>query len=134
MPDEITLAKVATIERCLAWIREDYAGDPRRLDQRVVEHAIILNLQRACEAAIDAAMHLVAVRRLGLPQDSRDAFSLLEQAGVLDLEVADRMRGMVGFRNIAIREYQKLSRSILEAILRERLVDFEALCGVLLRG
>ena len=134
MPDDITLAKVATIERCLAWIREDYAGDPRRLDQRVVEHAIILNLQRACEAAIDAAMHLVAVRRLGLPQDSRDAFSLLEQAGVLDLEVADRMRRMVGFRNIAIHEYQKLSRSILEAILRERLVDFEALCGVLLRG
>ena len=134
MPDEITLAKVATIERCLAWIREDYAGDPRRLDQRVVEHAIILNLQRACEAAIDAAMHLIAVRRLGLPQDSRDAFSLLEQAGVLDSEVADRMRRMVGFRDIAIDEYQKLRRSILEAILRERLGDFEALCGLLLRG
>jgi uncharacterized protein YutE (UPF0331/DUF86 family) len=83
---------------------------------------------------IDAAMHLVAVRRLGLPQDSRDAFSLLEQAGVLDFEVADRMRRMVGFRNIAIHEYQKLSRLILEAILRERLVDFEALCGVLLRA
>jgi uncharacterized protein YutE (UPF0331/DUF86 family) len=132
--DDITLAKVATIERCLAWIREDYAGDPRRLDQRVVEHAIVLNLQRACEAAIDAAMHLVAVRRLGLPQDSRDAFSLLEKAGVLDVEVADRMRRMVGFRNIAIHEYQKLSRLILEAILRERLVDFEALCGSLLRA
>jgi len=134
VPDAVTLSKIATIERCVAWIREDYAGNPNRLDERVVEHAIILNLQRACEAAIDLAMHVVAARRLGLPRESRDAVSLLEQAGVIDPEVADRMRRMVGFRNIAVREYQKLSRAILEAILRDRLGDFEAFCGALMRA
>lgn len=133
MPDAVALAKIATIERCLAWIREDYADQPSRLDQRVVEHAIVLNLQRACEAAIDLAMHVVAIRRLGLPQESREAFSMLEAAMVIDADLAERMRRMVGFRNIAIHEYQKLSRPILEAILRERLGDFEALCGAFVR-
>jgi len=36
------------------------------------QDSIILNLQRACEASIDAAMHLVRVRRMGIPQESRD--------------------------------------------------------------
>jgi len=36
------------------------------------QDSIILNLQRACEASIDAAMHLVRVKRLGIPQESRD--------------------------------------------------------------
>ncbi len=36
------------------------------------QDSIILNLHRACEASIDAAMHLVRVKRLGIPQESRD--------------------------------------------------------------
>jgi uncharacterized protein YutE (UPF0331/DUF86 family) len=36
------------------------------------------------------------------------------------------MKRMVGFRNIAVHDYQRLSRPILLAILEERLGDFEA--------
>ena len=45
------------------------------------QDSILLNLQRCCEAAIDLAMHWVRVRRLGLPQESREAFTLLHDAG-----------------------------------------------------
>ncbi len=132
MPDDVILNKIATIERCLARLREEYREDSARLDNQTVEDAIVLNLQRACEAAIDLAMRIVARERLGIPQDSRHGFTLLEEAGELSPDLADRMRRMVGFRNIAIHDDTKLSRPILESILSERLRDFEDLCGILI--
>ena len=126
MPDDILLNKAAIIRRCLARVREDYAGDPKSLLNQTRQDAIVLNLQRACEAAIDLAMHLVAERNLGVPQTSRDAFSALENASILPKAVATRMRAMVGFRNIAIHDYQRLQLPILERIVVEHLGDFEA--------
>lgn len=132
MPDDVILNKIATIERCLTRVREEYREDSSRLDNQTVEDAIVLNLQRACEAAIDLAMRVVARDRLGIPQDSRHGFTLLEEAGELSADLAGRMRRMVGFRNIAVHDYTKLSRPILESILRERLGDFEDLCRALI--
>src|SRR5690606_5251310 len=77
MADDVVLNKAAIIERCVARVREEYADDPRNLTDNITrQDSIILNLQRACEAAIDLAMHVVRRRRLGVPQETRDAFRL----------------------------------------------------------
>ena len=133
MPDDVVLNKVATIERCLDRVREEFRSDCSRLDNQTVQDAIVLNLQRACEAAIDLAMRVVARERLGIPQDARHGFTLLEEAGLLDPLLADRMRRMVGFRNVAVHDYTMLSRPILESILNDRLGEFEQLCRTLIR-
>ncbi len=78
-------------------------------------------------------MHLVRRNRLGLPQESREAFDLLETSGALPPEVAGRMRAMVGFRNVAVRRCQELDLKIVRSILRERLGDFEVYTSHLLR-
>ncbi|MGB9429995.1 MAG: DUF86 domain-containing protein [Gammaproteobacteria bacterium] len=133
MADDVLLNKAAIIERCLKRVREDYIGHETELDtNHTRQDAIVLNLQRACEAAIDLAMHMVRIRRLGLPQESREAFTLLEQARLLAPELAGRMRAMVGFRNIAVHQYQQLSLSILRAILEKRLHDFDEFTQTLL--
>jgi uncharacterized protein YutE (UPF0331/DUF86 family) len=124
MTDDVLLNKATNIERTLARVEEDYAGYERRLDDDVRRlDAIVLNLQRACQAAIDGAMHLVRRHRLGLPQESREAFTILAESGLLDQELTRRMVGMVGFRNIAIHDYQNLSLEILYSILEENLDD-----------
>jgi uncharacterized protein YutE (UPF0331/DUF86 family) len=87
---------------------------------------IVRNLQRACEACIDLAMHAVAVRSLGVPQHSRDAFRLLQEAGILRGETARRMMAMVGFRNVAIHAYRELHPPILQAILDRHLPELGA--------
>lgn len=133
MADDVLLNKAATIERCLQRIGEEYRGYEAELEtNHTRQDAIVLNLQRACEAAIDMAMHAVRGRRFGLPQDSREAFTLLEQNGIIAADVAMRMRAMVGFRNIAVHQYQALSLPILRAILDERLDDFTAFTRSLL--
>ena len=58
------------------------------VDDVALNKAAAIDLQRACESSIDAAMHLVRIHKLGIPQESRDAFALLEQAGKLDASLS----------------------------------------------
>ncbi|HEU0198767.1 MAG TPA: DUF86 domain-containing protein [Nevskiaceae bacterium] len=133
MADDILLNKVASIERCLTRIRQEYVGHEAVLETDYTrQDSIVLNLQRACETVIDIAMHEVRRRRLGLPQDSRDAFNLLEHSGIIPASVATRMQAMVGFRNIAVHQYQELDMAILRAILDTHLGDFTAYTHVLI--
>lgn len=65
-------------------------------------------MQRACEAALDVGQHLIRRRRLGVPQSPRDVFRLLAAGGLIDTPLADVLQRMVGFRNIAVHDYQAL--------------------------
>jgi uncharacterized protein YutE (UPF0331/DUF86 family) len=135
MADDVLINKAAAIERAVRRVREEYAGDPRNLRENPTrQDAIVLNLQRACESSIDAAMHVVRVRRLGIPQETREAFVLLEEARVIDAALADRLKKMVGFRNVAIHDYQRLNLDIVERIVGEHLDDFLAFTHILLKS
>jgi hypothetical protein len=54
------------------------------------------------ELAIDMANHLIKEKKLGLPKESKESFTLLEQAGIIPPNLAKKLRGMVGFRNILV--------------------------------
>ena len=124
MADDVILNKAAIIERCVKRVRVLYADDDANLFEDLTrQDAIVLNLQRACEAAIDLAMHLVRRQRLGIPQESREAFSLLAEAGALDPPLVATLARMVGFRNLAVHQYQALQMPIVRAIIREQLDD-----------
>jgi uncharacterized protein YutE (UPF0331/DUF86 family) len=61
---------------------------------------------------------------LGIPQSSRESFDLLAQADLITSSLADRLARMVGFRNIAVHEYQKLDLDKVKEIVEHHLVDF----------
>jgi len=130
--DDVLLNKATIIERCLSRIAEEYDEHKKELETNLTrQDAIVLNLQRACEASIDAAMHVVRSRSLGVPQQSRDAFEMLREAELLDDALCQRMQAMVGFRNVAVHDYRKLSMGILRSILDER-EDFRQFSGQLI--
>jgi len=124
MKNDVILNKVSIIERCIKRIHEEYDNNPDHLHNFTKQDSIVLNLQRACEACIDLAMHIVADKKLGLPQNSRDAFTILEKEGIISPSLSQKMKAMVGFRNIAVHDYQELNLAILQKILEEHLVDF----------
>ena len=133
MADNVIISKCESIERCIRRIREDYAGFESEFHTNYTrQDAILLNLQRACEQTIDLANYLVRQKRLGPPRTSRDALDLLEKAEVIDLALGDALRGMVGFRNIAVHNYQKINLTIVESIINHHLGDFEKFVQVAL--
>jgi len=131
--NDVILNKTTTIERCIHRIQEVYAGNPENLKDFTKQDSIILNIQRACEASIDLAMHIVSERKLGVPKASRDGFRLLQEADLLDATLAKTLMNMVGFRNIAVHDYQALELDILEAILEKHIGDFKLFTQVVLQ-
>jgi len=125
MADDVVLNKTASIERCVARALEEYEADPQSFTTNFSrQDAAILNIQRACEACLDMGQHIIRRESLGLPQSARDIFNLLAQSGWIDEALANAMKRMVGFRNIAVHEYQALQLPILLNIIKLHLSDF----------
>lgn len=126
MPDrDVVLAKVAAIQKCLRRIKDVTGLDSDRLDEIDAQEIFVLNLQRAIQSAIDLATHIVASEGLGIPDTIRGNFVLLERAKIITKTLSKKMQSMVGFRNIAIHDYQALDVDILKAILSKNLKDIE---------
>lgn len=131
--NDVILNKTAMIERCINRIHEVYEGNPDNLKDFTKQDSIILNIQRACEASIDLAMHIVSERKLGVPKASREGFKLMQEAGLIEADLAKTLMNMVGFRNIAVHDYQALKLDILEAILEKHIADFKGFTKVVLQ-
>ncbi len=133
MRDDIILNKAAELSRCLSRIREEYIGHEQVFETEMRrQDSVVLNLTRACETAIDLANHIVKTRKLGIPQTARESFELLQGAEILSADLCQRMKNMVGFRNIAIHSYARLNVQIIRSIVEHDLKDFEAFEGVVL--
>ncbi len=125
MADDVVLNKAAVIERCVRRAREEYAAAEDSFASNFShQDAAILNIQRACEAALDLGQHLVRRDKLGLPQSARHVFDLLAQAGWVDAALSEGLKKMVGFRNIAVHDYQALLLPITVSIITHHLDDF----------
>jgi uncharacterized protein YutE (UPF0331/DUF86 family) len=123
--NDIVLNKKESIERCIKQIRTYYqlpANGPFEEDH-LRQDAIAMNLQRACEQCIDLANHTIRVGKLGLPKESKDSFRLLAVNHVITQELALRLEGMVGFRNVLVHEYQRMDLKLVIDVIENRLDD-----------
>lgn len=135
MDPHVILRKAASIQKCIGRIREEYAALlGRPLDQDFLrQDSIVLNLQRACEASIDGALLLIRETRGELPDSAREAFLQLAKAGLLGETQAQHLAKMVGFRNLAVHDYQSLNIEIVESIIKSRLEDLEGFARLLIQ-
>jgi uncharacterized protein YutE (UPF0331/DUF86 family) len=69
---------------------------------------VILHLWQATQTVIDLAVSLCVARGLGTPQNYADAFRRLQRAGIVEVELADRLVKAAGFRNIVAHAYEQL--------------------------
>lgn len=131
MVDDVLYNKIAIIERCLMRIREVYDDNSENLKDFTKQDSIILNIQRAIEATIDISMHIVSAKKLGIPQNSRDAFEVLNEHRILDDEITKNLKSMIGFRNIAVHNYQKLDLEIIRKVIENHLEDLEVFIDII---
>ncbi len=125
MTMDVILNKKESIERCVQQIRLYYtlpSALPFEKDH-LKQDAIAANLQRAAEQAIDLANHIIKKGKLGLPKESKESFEILARARVIPQELADKLKGMVGFRNIMVNQYQELDIKIMMDVIEHRLDD-----------
>ncbi len=134
MADDVLVNKAATVERCVARALEEYNAAPDTfLTDFTRQDAAILNVQRACEAVLDMGQHLVRREKLGVPQSARDVFALLVQGQWIEAPLADELKRMVAFRNIAVHDYQNLLLPILVNVITQHLNEFLEFTRIVLK-
>jgi uncharacterized protein YutE (UPF0331/DUF86 family) len=113
MPTSPPRSEMVDVERVRSLLRR-LAGDLTDLegedpDQLVADprglRAVKYSFVTAIEAAIDVAQHLCASEHWGTPATNADAFVLLGRHGAIEPDLAGRMAGAVGFRNVLVHEY-----------------------------
>ena len=134
MKDDIIINKTETIKRCINRINEEYDSNPNNLLIYGKQDSIILNIQRLCEACIDIAVHFIRVNKLGVPQSSKDSFEILENRGVITKELSNSLKGMTGFRNIAVHDYQSLNLKIVQVVVEKHIYDSLKFAKVILEA
>ena len=95
------------------------------------QDAIVINLQRACVQCIDMANHAIRLKKLGLPADSTESFTLLKKADIIDAELEKKLTGMVGFRNVVTHQYREIDYKRVEAIIKKYADDLIKFAAIL---
>lgn len=127
MDRDVIDAKLEALRRCLQRLREKRPANAAELARDVdLQDIVALNLIRAVQVSADIAAHIVAGTNWRVPTTMGDAFELLAEHRVLTVDIAKCMRAAVGFRNIAVHNYERVDWHIVQAILDHHLGNFDA--------
>jgi len=119
--------KLESLRRCLARIR---SKEPISLDvlqkDYDLQDIVSLNLTRAVQMAVDIGAHMVSAQMQAAPATMGETFDQLGRMGVISEELALQLKKSVGFRNVAIHNYNSVNWAIVFSILQGHLQDFDA--------
>lgn len=125
MDRDVVAQKLESLRRCLVRLRDKCPADADRLaGDPDAQDIVTLNLTRAVQMSVDIAAHLIATREIPPPDTMGQAFDALAKAGVIEAALASRLKKAVGFRNIAVHNYEAIDWRIVHAICHHHLDDF----------
>ena len=126
--------KLDSLQRCLARVRNKCPADVASLEADLdLQDVLVLNLSRAVQVCVDVAAHLLSDLNQPPPDTMGQAFQLLADAGCLESALAVRLKKAVGFRNLAVHNYDAIDWAIVHAIASRHLEDFEGFARAALR-
>lgn len=76
------------------------------------------------QLTVDIGAHLVSGMEMPAPDTMGQTFDRLHSAGILPADLAENLKKAVGFRNIAVHNYESIDWNIVHSIIRNRLADF----------
>ncbi|TLD47005.1 MAG: hypothetical protein FAZ92_00701 [Accumulibacter sp.] len=125
MDRQVVEQKLESLRRCLLRVKEKCPVDAASLERDVdAQDIITLNLTRAVQVSVDLAAHLIASRDVPAPNTMGQSFEALASLGLISPLLAIRMKKAVGFRNIAIHNYDAIDWHIVHSICQRNLNDF----------
>lgn len=95
------------------------------LDDENLQAIVERRLQLAIQVCMDIANYLIAQLGLISPDEPENIFVLLGQEAIIAPDLAQRMKGMVRFRNILVHDYLDIDHTIVYSSLTAELSDFD---------
>ncbi|MDN5924472.1 MAG: DUF86 domain-containing protein [Xanthomonadales bacterium] len=127
--------KLDSLHRCLERIKTKCPADVEALAHDAdLQDILVLNLSRAVQLCVDMATHTLAETGAPIPETMGSTFDQLANHHMLDAALAERLRKAVGFRNIAVHNYEAINWAIVYTIATEQLEDFRRFAQVMLQS
>jgi uncharacterized protein YutE (UPF0331/DUF86 family) len=131
MDREVVEQKLESLRRCLRRIETKCPMDAAMLVSDMdIQDIVTLNLSRAVQISVDIGAHLIAGMEVPPPDTMGQTFDLLAQQGVLNNKLASSLKKAVGFRNIAVHNYESINWNIVHSIVKYHLTDFSEFAKV----
>ena len=131
MDREVVEQKLESLRRCLQRVETKCPTDADALAADFdLQDIVSLNLSRAVQLCVDIGAHLIAGMNVAPPDTMGQTFDLLAQAGLLTTALALNLKKAVGFRNIAVHNYDAINWHIVHSIVKNHLADFSAFAKV----
>lgn len=125
--DKQTIAnKLTSLQRCLVRIHDRTPESSEQLAHDYDAQDIIsLNLTRAIQLCVDIGSHILSTSSSNVPASMGQTFDQMAGQGLIAPELALRMRKAVGFRNVAVHNYDEIDWEIVYSIIRHHMNDFD---------
>ncbi len=132
MASPVILQKLDSIARCIERIESKRPASLEALKKDVdLQDILMLNLERLVQLCVDVAGILIAERGMKpIPTTMADAFEVLYSNGIIEEALKTRMRKSVGFRNLAVQEYDKINWEIVYRMVSTHLDDFKSFARI----
>ena len=132
MDASVIAAKLESLRRCVARVEARCPSTAAALAKDVdAQDIVALNLSRAVQLCVDLALHRISTSGDAAPTTMGGAFDTLATNVILDSELAKRMKSAVGFRNLAVHQYEAMDWAIVHAICTRHLNDFRMFAQVI---
>ena len=126
--------KLLSLNRCLERIKLHTPANVEALQSDFdTQDIICLNIQRAVQISVDIAAHILAEQLHEQTPTMAETFLTLSKYGILESQLASRLAKAVGFRNIAVHEYDTLDMNILYSIITKEIGCFYEFSDTVLR-
>lgn len=121
----ILTGKLESLRRCIMRIEDKKPVDVDHLIQDPdLQDILVFNLTRAVQLSVDIGSHLISNTDHAAPQTMGEVFTILNKISAVSLETCERLKKAVGFRNIAVHNYEAINWEIVYAICERSPADF----------
>ena len=109
MKNEVILKKMTSLKHCLDRLEEKR---PERWESFLgdydLQDIVSVNLERAVQLTVDIGLQSLLETDIQPPESMGEVFSFLNREKIISEELAQNLKSAVGFRNIAVHEYEEI--------------------------
>lgn len=124
--DQLILAeKIESLRRCVQRIEDKKPDNINLLVQSLdLQDILVLNLTRAVQLCVDIGSHIISSANKPSPQTMGEVFTTLNEMSIIAPDTCEQLKKSIGFRNIAVHNYEAINWEIVYAICQNSLQVF----------
>lgn len=107
MDRDVTQRKLEVLRSCLRRERKPATAAMLNADEDL-QDVLVLKLSRAVQLCVDIAAHLLSDSGQAVLTTKGETFVRLAAIGLIDDDLARRLRRAIGFRNVAVHNYETI--------------------------